>query len=105
MRLALLHLLDLNCAASLRNFAYVCREAVIGNNYSLHAVIEMVEPTHRSRLAGEGFKPSKGALVKSQGTERLGKVHSRGVQVWVKEMNESEPLMRCRESATFCQKL
>ncbi|MDA3854102.1 MAG: hypothetical protein PF444_07675 [Bacteroidales bacterium] len=29
---------------------------------------------HRSRLSGEGFKPPKGALVKSQGIERLGKV-------------------------------
>jgi hypothetical protein len=49
-----------------------------GNKHSLHAVIEMVEvaneqPTHRSCLAGEGFKPPKGALVKSQGAERLGK--------------------------------
>jgi len=43
----------------------------------------MVEPTtddkcqglltHRSRLAGEGFEPPKGALVKSKGIERLGK--------------------------------
>jgi hypothetical protein len=52
---------------------------VIGKYKSLHAVIEMVEfsngrMTHRSRLAGEGFKPPKGALVKSQGAERLGKV-------------------------------
>ena len=39
----------------------------------------MVDPTHRSRLAGEGFKPPKGALVKSHGAERLGKVHPRGV--------------------------
>jgi len=29
--------------------------------------------THRSRLTGDGFKPPKGALVKSQGIERLGK--------------------------------
>ncbi len=36
----------------------------------------MVESTHRSRLAGEGFKPPKGALVKSHGIERLGKVYS-----------------------------
>ena len=28
----------------------------------------------RSRLAGVGFKPPKAALVKSQGSERLGKV-------------------------------
>jgi len=33
----------------------------------------MVEPTHRSRLAGGGFKSPKGAVVKSHGTERLGK--------------------------------
>jgi len=67
----------------------VCREAVIGNNYLLHAVIEMVEPTtddkcqgfltHRSRLAGEGFNPPKGALVKSQGAKRLGKVYPRDI--------------------------
>ena len=29
----------------------------------------MVEPTHRSRLAEEGFKPPKGAVVKSYGIE------------------------------------
>jgi len=33
----------------------------------------MVDPTHRSRLAGKGFKPPKGAVVKSHGAERLGK--------------------------------
>jgi len=33
----------------------------------------MVEPTHQSRCTGKGFKPPKGALVKSQGIERLGK--------------------------------
>jgi len=38
----------------------------------LHALIKMVEPTHRSRLTGEGFKPPKGAVVKSYGIERLG---------------------------------
>ena len=56
----------------------VCREAMNGNYYSLHAVIEMVEVaneqlTHRSRLAGEGFKPLRGAVVKSHGAERLRK--------------------------------
>jgi len=65
----------------------------------------MVEPTHRSHLAGEGFKPPKGAVVKSHGAERLGKDKPRVYQVWIKEMNESEPLKRCRERATFCQKL
>jgi len=49
-----------------------------GIKYSLHAVIEMVEvaneqPTHRGRLAGEGFKPLRGAVVKSHGAERLRK--------------------------------
>jgi len=29
--------------------------------------------THRSRLTGDGFKPPKGAVVKSCGAERLGK--------------------------------
>jgi len=28
---------------------------------------------HRSRFAGKGFKPPKGAVVKSHGIERLGK--------------------------------
>ena len=65
----------------------------------------MVEPAHRSRLTGGGFKPPKGALVKSHGAERLGKGSPRDCQVRIKEMNESEPLMRCRERATFCQKL
>jgi len=32
----------------------------------------MVEPTHQSRHAGEGFKLSKGAEVKTFGIERLG---------------------------------
>ena len=50
-----------------------------GNQYSLHAVIKMVEvaneqPTHQSRCTGNGFKPPKGAVVKSHGIERLGKV-------------------------------
>ena len=54
---------------------------------SLHAVIEMVDLTHRSRLAGEGFKSPKGAVVKSHGAERLGKGSPRGCQVWIKEMN------------------
>jgi len=49
----------------LSHFTYVCREAVIGKFLSLHAVIEMVDSTHQSRLAGEGFKPPKGVLVKS----------------------------------------
>jgi hypothetical protein len=49
-----------------------------GNIYSLHAVIEMVEVAneqlaHRSCLAGEGFKPLRGAVVKSHGAERLRK--------------------------------
>ena len=42
-------------------------------NKLLHAVNKMVEPTHQSRCTGNGFKPPKGALVKSQGIERLGK--------------------------------
>ncbi len=65
----------------------------------------MVEPTHRGRLTGEGFKLPKGALVKSHGAERLGKGGLRDCQVLIKEMNESEPLMRCRERATPCQNL
>ena len=49
-----------------------------GIKYPLHAVIKMVEVaneqlTHRSRLAGEGFKPLRGAVVKSHGAERLRK--------------------------------
>jgi len=37
--------------------------------------------TYRSRFAGEGFKPSKGVVVKSYGTERLGKGRPRVYQV------------------------
>jgi len=37
----------------------------------------MVEPIYQCRLIGEGIKPSKGALVKSQGIERLGNDQSR----------------------------
>ncbi len=32
----------------------------------------MVEPTHQRRLIGAGVKPPKGAVVKSNGIERLG---------------------------------
>jgi|25_taG_2_1085351.scaffolds.fasta_scaffold05748_1 hypothetical protein len=64
----------------------------------------MVEPTYQCRLIGEGIKPPKGALVKSQGIERLGNGQSRIGQVRIREMNKSEPLQRCREVATFCQK-
>lgn len=32
----------------------------------------MVEPTHQRRFIGEGVKPPKGAVVKSNGIERLG---------------------------------
>jgi len=44
-------------------------------------------------------------VVKSHGAERLGNDYPRDSQVWIKELNESEPLMRCRELATTCQKL
>jgi len=49
-----------------------------GNKHSLHAVIKMVESvclqtTHQSRCTGNGFKPPKGAVVKSHGIECLGK--------------------------------
>ena len=40
-------------------------------------------------------KPPKGALVKSQGIERLGKAYPRDLQVRLKETNENEPLMKC----------
>jgi hypothetical protein len=30
---------------------------------SLHAVNEMMEPTHRSRFIGGGFKPPRGAIA------------------------------------------
>jgi len=58
----------------------------------------MVEPTCLCRLIGEGIKPPKDALVKSQGVEGLGNDR-------IKEMNVSEPLLRCREVATPGQKL
>lgn len=74
-------------------------------NKVLHAVIKMVESTHQSRCTGNGFKPPKGALVKSHGIDRLGKGSPRGYQVGIKEMNESEPLKRCREVGTSSQKL
>jgi hypothetical protein len=64
----------------------------------------MVEPTYQCRLIGEGIKPPKGALVKSHGIERLGNGQSRIGQVWIREMNKSEPFLRCREVATSCQK-
>ncbi len=45
--------------------SYVCQEVVQRHKTVLHALIEMMEPTHQCRLAGEGIKPPKGALVKS----------------------------------------
>jgi hypothetical protein len=51
----------------------------------------------RCRLTGEGIKPPNGAAIKSCGTERFGKGNLRDYQVWIKELNESEPLMRSRE--------
>ncbi|HDZ13433.1 MAG TPA: hypothetical protein ENH60_00865 [Pricia sp.] len=65
----------------------------------------MVEPTHQCRPIGEGVKPPKGAVVKSNGIERLGNDQSRIGQVRIREMNGSEPLSRCREVGTPCQKL
>jgi len=35
---------------------------------------ELFGMTHRSRCTDDGFKPPKGAVVKSRGAERLGKV-------------------------------
>ena len=70
---------------------FMCAEKQnIGKRIVLHAVIKMVESTHRSRLTGGGFnrgeaelmstlkkyfanKSPKDAVVKSYGTERLGK--------------------------------
>ena len=46
----------------------------------MHAVIKMMEVgklNHRCRLTGEGIKPPKGAVIKSHGAERLGKVTPR----------------------------
>jgi len=36
-------------------------------------MVEIVRLTHRGRSTGKGFKPPKGAVVKSHGAERLGK--------------------------------
>ncbi len=64
-----------------------------------------IKTNHQSRCIGDGFKPPKGAVVNSYGIERLGKVNPRDYQVLIKELNESEPLMRCREVGTISQKL
>jgi len=40
-----------------------------------------IQTDHQSRCSGNGFKPPKGALVKSHGTERLGESYPRGRQV------------------------
>ena len=87
----------------------MCREAVVGNDNLLHAINKMVEScingtTHRCRFTGGGIKPPEGAVVKSYGTERLGKDIPRVYQVWIQELNENEPLMRSREVATLSQK-
>ena len=43
-------------------------------------MVELAEMlmTHQSHSTGYGFKPPKGALVKSQGIERLGESNPRG---------------------------
>jgi hypothetical protein len=43
--------------------------------------------------------------MNSHGAERLGKGSPGDYQVRIKELNESEPLMRCREVGTSSQKL
>lgn len=50
----------------------------------------------RSRLAGGGCKPPYAALVKSYGRKRYGKGNLI-CQVWIMEMNASEPLHKCRK--------
>ena len=42
-------------------------------------MVETVRLTHRGRSTGEGFKPPKGAVVKSHGAERLGKGYAMSV--------------------------
>lgn len=49
---------------------------------------------HRCRLSGGGIKPPKGALVKSHGTERLGKGNPRDYQVWIWESKRLNTLKR-----------
>lgn len=39
---------------------------------------DVVRLTHQSRCAGDGFKPPKGAVIKSYGIERLGESNPRG---------------------------
>ncbi len=51
----------------------------------------------RSRPAGGGSKPPQAAVVKSHGGERWGKGSARQNQVYVKEANTSEPLIKCRK--------
>ena len=50
----------------------------------------MVESTYRCRLIGEGIKPPKGAVVKSNGIERLGNDQSRIGQVRIRERDEQK---------------
>ena len=78
----------------------VCREAMNGKIFIACCNRDggnSCKLNHRCRLTGEGIKPPNGAVVKSYGAERFGKGNPRGYQVWIKELNESKPLMRCRE--------
>ena len=61
--------------------AIVCREAEHRQYKVLHALVEMMESTHRSRFTGGGSKLPNGAVVKSHGIERLGNAYPRDVQV------------------------
>ena len=57
----------------------------------------MLKLTLRIRFAGSVCKPPYGAVVKSYGVERIRKRVSGNIQVRIKEMNASEPLMKLRE--------
>ena len=60
---------------------------------------------HQGRCIGDGSKSPKVALINSFCAERLGESNPRDRQVRIKELNESEPLRRCREVGTSSQKL
>ena len=51
----------------------------------------------RSRSAGGGCKPPRGAPVKSRGAERRGKGALSACQVWITKASGSEPPLTCRK--------
>src|SRR3982074_1418450 len=57
----------------------------------------------RGRQSGVDLKPPQAAVVKSDGSERCGKVGTGFRQARLREASASEPLQKCRNRIRRCQ--